>query len=84
MRDHQKELLVLPSNIIIAIQNKDYIAVTTDHIYVGDIVLDRKDGLYGTCDMLMKQDTIAIRDSCIVEVGVPKTRVYKLIPFSQI
>lgn len=53
-----------------------------DEIQEGDMVYDTKDNTYGICDM-MKEDWIAIRDGHIVEVGVPKSRCFRLVLVSK-
>jgi hypothetical protein len=50
-----------------------------DQIQKGDLVFDTKDNTYGYCDGV-KGDKIAIKDNFVVEVGVPKSRCYKLTP----
>lgn len=40
----------------------------------GDIVLDTKDGAYGSVDMI-KGDFIATRNGNVIELGIPMSRV---------
>lgn len=55
------------------------IEATIININKGDLVLDTKDSCYGYIDM-KSINKVAIRHGCIVEVGVPISRVRKLIP----
>lgn len=49
-----------------------------DEIQEGDMVYDTRNNTYGICDMI-KEDWIAIRDGHVVEVGVPKSRCFRLV-----
>jgi len=54
--------------------------VSDKNIEVGDLVLDTKDNTYGYISMEHDKDYVAVTDSPIAEVGVPKSRLKKLIP----
>jgi hypothetical protein len=67
-----------PDKTILTIMGKLY-KVVNELITEGNIVFDRLDGTYGTCEMIsLDGKTIAMRDGIIVEVGIPVERVYNL------
>lgn len=47
---------------------------------IGDLVIDTKDNTFGYVEMETSKDTFAIRDGFVTEIGVPKSRVIKLVP----
>jgi hypothetical protein len=58
--------------------NNVHYKVTDDKDFsVGDMVLDREDGMHGKIDMIMG-DKAAVRDGCVVELGIPFSRLIKL------
>lgn len=61
----------------VAIKGKKYIAVK-EPVALGDLILDREDGCYGTVDAFHDEAYAAIRDEWAVQVGVPLTRLVKL------
>lgn len=58
----------------IRIDARKYRVVTHATPKVGDLVIDRKDGLYGKVDMVIEGEA-AVRNGCVAEVGVPLTRL---------
>ncbi len=66
---------------IINIEGKQYYP-SKKRPKLGQLVLDKKDGMYGICDMIGKRGnrtTIAIKHENVAEVGVPINRVYSLV-----
>lgn len=51
----------------------------TNDIKEGELVFDTKDNTYGYCDMVCG-NKIAIKFGCVAELGVPMSRVRRLVP----
>lgn len=73
-------MLRIPRKARVRIEGVKYkqIKATVHNINKGDLVLDTKDNCYGYVDM-KSVGTIAIKHGCVSEVGVPISRVRKLI-----
>jgi hypothetical protein len=69
----------VPIEVKIRIDGVLYDQIETPDLNEGDLVFDTKDNTYGFVDM-RRGDQIAIRENCVTEVGVPISRVRKLIP----
>jgi hypothetical protein len=57
----------------------EQIKATKTNIKQGDLVVDTKDNCYGYIDM-KSQNYVTIKFGCVAEVGVPISRIRKLIP----
>jgi hypothetical protein len=47
---------------------------------LGDLVIDRRDGLYGCIDQIFSNFRYAVRHGGVAELGVPIERLVKLEP----
>ena len=65
------------SNQVVSISGLPYFVAKNQVIAVGDVVLDRGDGLHGVIHMIIG-DKAAVRDGCAVELAVPLSRLVKL------
>lgn len=73
-----RQLLKIPMDTIIRVHGILYNQTEPLDLKEGDLVLDLGDGAYGYVDMI-KEDKIAIKDGRVAEVGVPISRVRKLV-----
>lgn len=72
--------MTIPISLLLSIQGNIYKQINTDYIKEGDFLLDTQDNCWGICRTLYDDGThLAIGSGGATEVGVPKSRVRKLI-----
>lgn len=69
--------LTLPSNCTIRIKGIQYKIVNREPI-IGDMIIDRNDGLYAIVEAIMDNGRLVIRDGVVVQIGVDLLDVYTL------
>lgn len=67
-------------NSTIRIEGKLYKVSNNENIELGDLVLDRKDGLVGYINHIFEDFRYAVSHQGVAELGVPIERLVKLEP----
>lgn len=75
--------LTLPSNCTIRIKGIQYRVVDRQPV-IGDMIIDRNDGLYAIVEAIMDNDRLVIRDGVVMQIGVDLLDVYTLEQFGSI
>lgn len=76
-----EKLVELQEDTVVRIKDITY-GIANRSPEVGDMLLDRRDGLYGICEMFNGKNYVAMRDGCFVDIAVPIDKIYvlKIIP----
>ncbi len=72
-----KEAIANP-NTKYNVYGKTYIA-STDALVVGDVIIDRTDGLCGVVEIFHDLEHVAVRDGMTVELGIHINKLVKLV-----
>lgn len=71
---------MIPKDTIINVNGQPHQQIEGADLQKGDKVIDTKDWTFGVIDCIFPDGSIAVRDIYVVEIGIKKERLRKLIP----